>query len=123
MQPNQSRRRRRLKRVWKYNAFFLIVFLFLTDVSFAQDNKPIKRWVTGTVIATDTRAIPNTIVVNTRDWKGRDLTVGAQVLNDTEITVNGKSAALQSLKAGDKVSMVYLRETTRLVAKKIEVRR
>ena len=112
-----------MKRVWKYNAFFLVVFLFFTGVSFAQDNKAIKRWVTGTVIATDTRAIPNTIVVNTKDWKGRDLTVGAQVLNDTEITVNGKSAALQSVKAGDKVSMVYLRETTRVVAKKIEVKR
>ena len=112
-----------MKRVWKYNAFFLVVFLLLTDVSSAQDNKPIKRWVTGTVVATDTKAIPNTIVVNTKDWKGRDLTVGAQVLNDTEITVNGKSAALQSVKAGDKVSMVYLRETTRVVAKKIEVKR
>ena len=112
-----------MKRVWKYNAIFLVVFLFLTGVSFAQDNKAIKRWVIGTVIATDTRAIPNTIVVNTKDWKGRDLTVGAQVPNDTEITVNGKSAALQSVKAGDKVSMVYLRETTRVVAKKIEVKR
>jgi len=112
-----------LKRVWKYNAFWLVVFLFLTGVSFAQDNKPIKRWVTGTIIATDTRAIPNTIVVNARDWKGRELTVGAQVLSDTEITVNGRPAVLQSVNAGDKVSMVYFRETTRLVAKKIEVRR
>ncbi len=112
-----------MKRVWKYNAFFLVVFLLLTDVSFAQDNKPIKRWVTGTVMATDTRAIPNTIVVNTKDWKGRDLTVGAQVLQDTEITVNGKPATLQGVKAGDTVSLVYLRETTRLVAKKIEVKR
>ena len=112
-----------MKRVWKYNAFFLVVFLLLTDVSSAQDNKPIKRWVTGTVVATDTKAIPNTIVVNTRDWKGRDLTVGAQVLDDTEVTVNGKPAALQGVKAGDTVSLVYLRETTRLVAKKIEVKR
>lgn len=112
-----------MKRLWKYSAFCLVVFLFLTGVSLAQDNKPIKRWVTGTVIATDTRAIPNTIVVNTRDWKGRDLTVGVQVLSDTEITVNGKSVALQGVKAGDKVSMVYFRETTRLVAKKIKVRR
>ena len=109
--------------MWRYNAIFLVVFLFLTGVSFAQDNKAIKRWVIGTVIATDTRAIPNTIVVNTKDWKGRDLTVGAQVLQDTEITVNGKPATLQSVKAGDTVSLVYLRETTRLVAKKIEVRR
>src|SRR3989337_256577 len=101
MQPTPSRRRRRLKRVWKYNAIFLVVFLFLTGVSFAQDNKPIKRWVTGTVIATDTRAIPNTIVVNTKDWKGRDLTVGAQVLQDAEITVNGAPATLQGVKAGD----------------------
>lgn len=112
-----------MKRLWKYNAFFLIIFIFFTGVSIAQDNKPIKRWVTGTVIATDTRAIPNTIVVSAKDWKGRDLTVGAQVLNDTEITVNGKTAALQSIRAGDKVSLVYFRETTRLVAKKIEVKR
>ena len=112
-----------MKRVWKYNAFCLVVFLFLTGVSFAQDNKPIKRWATGTVIATDTRAIPNTIVVNTRDWKGREMTVGAQVLSDTEITVNGKTAPLQNIRAGDKVSLVYFREPARLVAKKIEVRR
>jgi len=45
------------------------------------------------------------------------------VLQDTEITVNGKPSALQGVKAGDTVSLVYLRETTRLVAKKIEVKR
>ena len=112
-----------MKRVWKYNAIFLVVFLFLTGVSSARDSKPIKRWVTGTVIATDTRAIPNTIVVNTRDWKGRELIVGAQVNSDTKITVNGRPATLQGVNAGDQVSMVYFRETTRLVAKKIEVRR
>lgn len=112
-----------MKRLWKYNAFFLILFIFFTGVSIAQDNKPIKRWVTGTVIATDTKAIPNTIVVSAKDWKGRDLTVGAQVLQDTEIRIHGKPASLQGVKAGDTVSLVYLRETTRLVAKKIEVKR
>ena len=112
-----------MKRVWKYNAIFLVVFLFLTSVSFAQDNQPIKRWMTGTVIATDTAAIPNTIVVNVKDWKGRDLTVGAQVLHGTEITVNGKPATLQGVKTGDTVSLIYFRETTRLVAQKVNVKR
>lgn len=112
-----------MKRPLRYKVFVIAAFLFLTGITSAQEIRAIKRWVTGTVVATDTKAIPNTIVVTAKNWKGQDLTVGAQVHSGTEITISGKPATLLMIKAGDNVSMVYLREPTRLVAEKIEVRR
>lgn len=112
-----------MKRLWRYEVFFFLLFIFLTNFNSAQGQKAIKRWVTGTVVATDTKALPNTIVVNAKNWKGQDLTVGAQVHSDTEITIDGRPASLLEIIAGDKVSIVYLREPDRLVAKSIEVRR
>ena len=112
-----------MKRLWRYKVFFLLAFLFLTGITSGQEQKVIKRWVKGTVVATDIKAIPNTIVVSTINWKGQDLTVGAQVLSDTEVIIDGKPARLLKIVVGDKVSMVYLREPTRLVAKRIEVTR
>ena len=112
-----------MKRLWRYKVFFLLAFLFLTGITSGQEHKVIKRWVKGTVVATDIKAIPNTIVVSMINWKGQDLTVGAQVLSDTEVIIDGEPARLLKIVIGDKVSMVYLRETTRLVAKRIEVTR
>lgn len=115
-----------MKRLWRYEAAFMLLILLTiagTGVTSAQEQKGIRRWVSGSVVATDTKAIPNTIVITAKNWKGEDLTVGAQVHGDTEITINGRPASLFEIKAGDNVSLVYLREPTRLVAKSIEVKR
>lgn len=103
----------------------LLLCLVLTGMmgSLSYGQKAIKRWVTGVVVATDTRAIPNTIVVKSKTWKGEELIVGAQVHNDTRITINGESATLADIVSGDKVSMIYMREPTRLVARVIEITR
>lgn len=115
-----------MKRPWRFEAvFMLLVLLAITEIGIpsAQEREGVRRWVSGSVVATDTKAIPNTIVITAKNWKGEDLTVGAQVHSDTEITINGRPASLFEITPGDNVSMVYLREATRLVAKSIEVRK
>ena len=112
-----------MKKLLRCEVFILFVFLLCTGITSAQEHESIKRWVSGTVVATDTKAIPNTIVITAVSWKGKELIVGAQVLSDTEITIDRKTAHLLNIKIGDKVSMIYLRESTRLVARKIEVKR
>jgi len=103
----------------------LILCLVLTGIigSLSYGQKAIKRWVTGVVVATDTKAIPNTIVVRSKTWRGEELIVGAQVHKDTRITINGEIATLADIVPGDKVSMIYMREPTRLVARIIKITR
>lgn len=117
-----------MRRLWKYKVLLLILFLVFSGVTYAHamDEKgqtPVKRWVSGTVVAVNTDAIPNTIVITSKTWKGDDLTVGAQVNSDTEITINGKHAVLSEVMQGDDVSMHYLREPLALIAKSIRVKR
>lgn len=112
-----------MKKLWRFNVFFLFVLFICTGITSAQEHKSVKRWVTGTVSAVDTKAVPNTIVVVAITGKGKELTVGAQVLSDTEIIIDRKPARLLNIKVGDKVSMIYMREPTRLVARKIEIKR
>jgi len=115
-----------VRRLWRYEALVLLLILLTTTgvySTLAQESSGIRRWVTGIVVATDTKAIPNTIVIVAKNWKGEDLIVGAQVHGDTEITIDGRPADLFEIKTGDKVSLVYLREPTRLIAKSISVRR
>lgn len=128
MRQSHERRFLQLKRKLKCNKVILPLLLCLilagtltTGITHAQ--KAIKRWVSGTVVATDTRAVPNTIVVKSHNWKGEELIVGAQVHRRTRITIDGKPASLSDVATGDKVSMVYTREPTRLVARIIEVKR
>lgn len=82
----------------------------------------ITRWASGEVIATDTVAIPNTILVRSKTWKGQDFIVGAAVEEDTIVTIGNNRVKLEDVKVGDKVDMVYERNI-RVIAKSIRVRR
>ena len=77
------------------------------------------RKVTGSVVATETAATPNTIVVRTVNWKGQELIIGAAVENDTVIKIGSASASLKDLRSGDRVEIVYERNK-RVVAKSIK---
>lgn len=117
-----------MRRLWKYKVLLLIIFLQLAGLTYAhaldqKDRTPVKRWVTGTVVAVNTNAMPNTIVVTAKTWKGQDIIVGAQVNSDTDITIDEKHAGLSEVVQGDNVSMHYLREPLALIAKIIRVKR
>lgn len=80
-----------------------------------------KRWASGAVTATNTSAVPNTIVVKAKNWKGKDFIIGADVDEKTEIKKGDKTVSLNDIKEGDMVSLVYERNG-RLVAKSIKVK-
>ncbi|MDD5435857.1 MAG: hypothetical protein PH343_10555 [Nitrospira sp.] len=112
-----------MKRLWRYEVILLLLFLQVATVKYAHAQEAVKRWVTGSVIAIDTGAIPNTIVITAKTWKGQDIIVGTQVDKNTEITIDEKHADLKEIIQGDNVSIYYLREPLRLVAKTINVKR
>ena len=80
------------------------------------------RKAVGEVIATDTEATPNTIVVRTTNWKGQEFIVGAAVEQDTVIKINGRTASLEDVEEGDRAEIVYQRNK-RVVAKTIKIKR
>ncbi len=82
----------------------------------------IVRKATGEVVATDTVATPNTIVVRTTNWKGQEFIVGAAVEDDTVIKIGDRPATLEEVKEGDKVDIVYERNK-RVIAKTIRIKR
>lgn len=98
------------------------LLLLLVIVSPLEAGEVITRWASGEVIAIDTEAIPNTIVVRSKTWKGEDLIVGVAVEADTVVTINNNRVKLEEVKVGDRVDMVYERNL-RVVAKSIRVRR
>jgi len=101
---------------------FIGLLILLVIASPLEAEEVITRWASGEVIATDTEATPNTIVIKTRNWKGLDFIVGAAVEKDTVITLNNKGIPLRDVQVGDKVEMVYERNL-RVVAKSIKVKR
>ncbi len=101
----------------------IILFLLLGILSpVAMAGGHITRWATGEVIAMDLEAEPNTIVVKTKNWKGQDFIVGADVEADTVIKIGDRAAALSDIKVGDIVDIVYVRNK-RVVAKTIKVKK
>lgn len=112
-----------MKRLWKYKIILLLLFLQVTSVTYAIGQNAVKRWVTGTVVAVNTDAVPNTIVISSQTWKGQEIIVGAQVNSDADITIDGKHAGLSEVVQGDTVSMHYLREPLVLIAKSITIKR
>ncbi len=80
------------------------------------------RKAVGEVIATDTEAVPNTIVVRTTNWKGQEFIVGAAVEDDTVIKIGDRTATLEEVKEGDKVEIIYQRNK-RVIAKTIRIKR
>jgi hypothetical protein len=80
------------------------------------------RWATGEVLATDTEAQPNTIVVSTKNWRGQDTVVGAAVDENTVIKMGKRKVPLEAIKPGDVVDIVYDRNKS-VVAKSIKIKR
>ncbi len=100
----------------------LLFFLLGAFSSWALAGELITRWASGEVVATDTEAVPNTIVVKTKNWKGQDFIVGAAVEADTVIKIRGRTATLRDIKVGDIVDIVYVRNK-RVIAKSIKVKK
>ena len=76
----------------------------------------------GEVIATDIRAEPRTIVIKTKNRKGLDFIVGADVEDGTVITIGKNKASLKDIKIGDKAYIVYERNM-KVIAKSIKIQR
>ena len=76
----------------------------------------------GEVIATDNHAEPRTIVIKTKNRKGLDFIVGADVEGGTVITIGKNKASLKDIKIGDKADIVYERNM-KVVAKSIKIKR
>src|SRR5574340_185593 len=70
------------------------------------------RRVSGKVMATDTEATPNTIVVKTKTWKKGDLIVGAAVTDKTVIKKGGGAIKLKDIRPGESVEMSYTRNSS-----------
>ncbi len=100
--------------------FSMALVVTLLGVSWAGQTET--RWATGRVVATDTRALPNTIVVSAKNWKGEKTIIGAAVVTDTVIKLGKSPATLADVRPGDMVDIVYERNK-RVVARSIKIRR
>lgn len=87
-------------------ALFSIVILSVKAHA-AEDM--MNRRVSGKVVATDTEATPNTIVVKAKTGKKRNLIVGADVTDKTVIKKGGGAATLRDIKPGESVELSYTR--------------
>jgi hypothetical protein len=100
----------------------MVVALSLWTPLFGEAGDAITRHASGEVVATDTKAIPNTIVIKTKNWKAQDFVVGASVEADTVIMVGNKRIQLKDIRIGDTIDITYERNL-RVVAKTIKIKR
>ena len=82
----------------------------------------IHRTVRGTVMATNTAVVPQTIVVKVLLPNKEELIVGARVSTDTKITRDRQATRLADLKAGEPAEITYLKSPDGLIAQSIHVR-
>lgn len=99
-----------------------VILLLLTIALPVEAGDVITLRASGEVIATDIRAEPHTIVIKTKNRKGLDFIVGADVEDGTVITIGKNKASLKDIKTGDKADIVYERNT-KVVAKSIKIKR
>ena len=78
------------------------------------------RKVAGEVEAVDASASPQTLVVKSKTFDGKELIVGCRLDDKTQIEVSRRPAMLTDLQAGDRVVLVYLRVDDGLICRKIE---
>ena len=81
-----------------------------------------ERTVHGTVVATDTKADPKTIVVKVPLSGKRELIVGASVPPGIHISRRGRLATLEDIKPGDKAELSYQKSPAGLTAQLIHIR-
>lgn len=102
---------------------FSAVLLFLLLFSFgASAGEVISRVISGEVVARNTGSKPPTVVVKAKDVHGRDLIIGAAVLEDTRIEIGASPAMLEEVMPGDKATIEYERNK-RVVAKSLKIKR
>jgi len=95
-----------LKRILLAALFSMSV---LTAEAHAAENL-INRRVSGKVVATDTEATPNTIVVKAKAGKKGALIVGADVTDKTVIRKKGGNVTLKDIRPGESVELSYTRD-------------
>jgi len=72
-------------------------------------------------MATNTAVAPQTIVVKVLLPNKEELTVGARVPTDTQITRGTRATQLADLKAGEAAEITYLKSPDGLIARSIHV--
>jgi hypothetical protein len=82
----------------------------------------IQRTVRGTVMAANTAADPQTIVVKVILPNKDELIVGARVPTDTKITRGSRAARLADIKVGEPADITYLKTSDGLIARSIHLR-
>ncbi len=106
-----------IKRVLLVTLFFIVVL----SVKARAAEEIMNRRVSGKVVATDTEATPNTIVVKAKTWKKQNLLVGADVTGKTVIKKGGNTVTLGDIKPGESVELSYTRNSS-VVATSIKVK-
>lgn len=82
----------------------------------------IQRTVRGTVMAANTAADPQTIVVKVILPNKDELIVGARVPTDTKITRGSRATRLADIKVGEPADITYLKTSDGLIARAIHLR-
>lgn len=82
----------------------------------------IQRTVRGTVMAANTAADPQTIVVKVILPNKDELIVGARVPTDTKITRGSRATRLADIKVGEPADITYLKTSDGLIARSIHLR-
>ena len=82
----------------------------------------VERTVRGTVVATNIAVDPWTIVVNVVLPNKEKLIVGARVPGDTRIARGKRAVRFEDVKAGETVTITYLRVNDGLIARSIHLR-
>lgn len=81
-----------------------------------------KKQIWGELVTVNLQHSPPIIVLKAASAKKEELIVGATVEPQATVTRKGKSAALESLQAGDRVALTYIKSDKGLAAVAIQVR-
>ena len=100
---------------------FAFGLLILTAQFATVGAENVQRTVRGTVIATNTSADPQTVVVKVMLPNKEALIVGADVPTDTKITRGKRAARLADLTVGEAAEITYLKSPDGLIARSIHV--
>lgn len=81
----------------------------------------IQRTVRGSVMAANTTADPQTIVLKVILPNKDELIVGARVPTDTKITRGSRATPLANIKVGESADLTYLKTSDGLIARSIHL--
>lgn len=81
-----------------------------------------KRQIWGEVTTLNLQHSPPIIVLKARSAKNEELIVGATVGPEASVTRKGKPVALETLQAGDRVALTYIKSEKGLAAVAVQAR-